>query len=608
MKRHLIATISGLFWAIPFLILIQCSENTISPITSISSSVDLSNFSSESLSSLDKKSSFDKYESSSFQNILSSVSDPHSSNVNISSSDEPYSSMSSSTAETENNISFSVTRGFISEPFNLELYSNLEGEIYFTLLGTEPTSNNGTLYTQPISIDSTIIVKAALFAEGARTSDIIAHSYLFPLQVLNQSDDIILPHTAWGHDGPDWDMDSDVISAITLGTGPTEILGDIPTLSLSMDWDSWFGTSGIYIAGEGIEKVVTVEYIEPDGSSYQSRSAVEIFGGSSVNRWKTDKLSMKLTFRDEHGDGKFDYPLFDDSPVERFDRVILDAVLNLSFLHPDHNQRKKALYIQDQFIADLHNALGGYSPHGSYAHLYLNGIYWGMYYIHERPDHSFAESYFGGDKDSYDVIKHTATTIVKGNTIAFANLQSLVQKDLSIDSNYTAVTAVLEIDDYIAYMLINIWAGNTDWNRHNWYATKSPTTKWRFHSWDAEHVLKDLNQNVTAQLSTGDIGFLSQLLLNKDFKDRVQAFVDREFNAGGILSSENASAIFTKRIDEISIAIIAESARWGDNQSPGSPYTKENTWDIQMDYLLTTYFPQRSAVVLEQLKTAGIIQ
>ena len=51
---------------------------------------------------------------------------------------------------------------------------------------------------------------------------------------------------------------------------------------------------------------------------------------------------------------------------------------------------------------------GGRRPHGKYVHLYLNGLYWGLYNVHERPDDSFADEYYGGDKDDYYVIKHAS--------------------------------------------------------------------------------------------------------------------------------------------------------------------------------------------------------
>ena len=67
------------------------------------------------------------------------------------------------------------------------------------------------------------------------------------------------------------------------------------------------------------------------------------------------------------------------------------------------------MYVQDQVVADLQNLAGGYAPHGTYVNLYLDGVYWGIYYVHERPDDSFAAAYLGGDKEDYDVIKHNPT-------------------------------------------------------------------------------------------------------------------------------------------------------------------------------------------------------
>ena len=34
----------------------------------------------------------------------------------------------------------------------------------------------------------------------------------------------------------------------------------------------------------------------------------------------------------------------------------------------------------------------------------LNGLYWGMYHVHERPDGDFMASYFGGESEDYDTV------------------------------------------------------------------------------------------------------------------------------------------------------------------------------------------------------------
>ena len=69
------------------------------------------------------------------------------------------------------------------------------------------------------------------------------------------------------------------------------------------------------------------------------------------------------------------------------------------------------------------------APHGKYVHLYLNGMYWGLYNLHERPDDSFADEYYGGDKDDYDVIKHNPAPDIawaEGGVTALNNYQTLL--------------------------------------------------------------------------------------------------------------------------------------------------------------------------------------
>ena len=94
--------------------------------------------------------------------------------------------------------------------------------------------------------------------------------------------------------------------------------------------------------------------------------------------------------------------------------MILDAGYNYSWFHQNPVQHSVARYVTDQVVSDLQNLAGGQAPHGKYVHLYLNGMYWGLYNLHERPDESFADAYYGGDKDDYDVIKHNPAPISPG--------------------------------------------------------------------------------------------------------------------------------------------------------------------------------------------------
>ena len=87
-------------------------------------------------------------------------------------------------------------------------------------------------------------------------------------------------------------------------------------------------------------------------------------------------------------------------------------------------------------------------------------------------------------------------TPVSGDATApgnYAALLNLVRQNMTVTANYAAVQQKLDIDDFIDYMLANYYSGNTDWAHKNWYASFNrvdPNGKWRFHSWDAEHVFK----------------------------------------------------------------------------------------------------------------------
>jgi hypothetical protein len=84
--------------------------------------------------------------------------------------------------------------------------------------------------------------------------------------------------------------------------------------------------------------------------------------------------------------------------------------------------------------------------------------------------------------------------------------------------------------------------------------------------------------------------------------------VYRHFFNEGVLTVEGAMALYQRRLDEVDRAVVGESARWGDNriEQGGVRYTRDEHWVAQRDWLLGTYFPRRTGIVLNQLKSAGL--
>jgi hypothetical protein len=505
---------------------------------------------------------------------------------------------------------FSVDRGFYTQAFTVAITTDTPGAtIRYTTDGTAPTPSTGTIYTSPVPVATTTFIRAIAYRDGYQPSNIDTHSYLFLADVLQQ-DGSGLPATAnWGHGGPDWDMDPEVVNDPRYANTLTDDLLAVPSISVVMDWDDLWagGGQGIYIAGESDPRAASFERITADGTrTFQENGSIQIQGQSSTGRWKTDKLSLRAKFTEAYGPSKLRTRLFEDSPVEAFDTFVLDAVLNLSWLHPSSGQRGPAQYIQDQVVADLQNLGGGRAPHGSYVHLYLNGVYWGMYYLHERPDAGFHQSYAGGEKDDWNVIKHTENTVVDGSNASYMDLIARMALDQAAPANHAAVAELLDIDDFILYMLCNYFLGNTDWAHKNLYASQneaSGDSRWRFHSWDAEHVVKNVNQDITGRRDNAGqpTDFHHRLRANDEYNLRFADIVHRHFFNGGIMSPGGAAAVYSNRVAQADRAIVGESARWGDNRD-STPRTRDDDWLPTVNGNIDNYFPQRTGIVLNQLK------
>ncbi len=77
---------------------------------------------------------------------------------------------------------FTVPAGSYPDAQQLEIRSSdANAKIYYTLDGSEPTADNGTLYILPVSVDETVTVKAIAVREGAVTSPVAAATYVFAL-------------------------------------------------------------------------------------------------------------------------------------------------------------------------------------------------------------------------------------------------------------------------------------------------------------------------------------------------------------------------------------------------------------------------------------------
>ncbi|MDB6131592.1 MAG: putative secreted protein, partial [Verrucomicrobiales bacterium] len=544
-------------------------------------------------------------------------------------------------------VHFSADHGFLTQAFNLSLSAAAGATIRYTLEGSEPTLSNGQNYSAPIPVNQTTVVRAAAFQTGMLPALTETRSYLFIESVLGQPVTPAGYPSVWNGQGgvsatADYAMDPRIVTNPLYSNLIRTGLYSLPALSISLLKDDLFGTNGIYSnatmrddASDLWDRASSVELIFPDGSpGFNVKSGLQILGGASREEAKTPKHSFRIGFKDKFGAGKLAYPFYQDSPLQEYNTLVLDATYNYGWTHSDATQRQKTQYVRDQWTADMQNAMGGIAAHGKYVHLFLNGLYWGIYDVHERPDDDFSANYGGGDKSEYDVLKVTSSTlqVVAGNATAFNAMMALANSGLSNDAQYQQIKQYLDLENFIDYMIINIYGGNTDWPSHNWYAFRRRVagSKFKWPVWDAEYVLKG-NEDISNNLSGGNPATLyNNLRLNAEFRLLFADRLQKHFFNGGVFYVDAVNknwdathpernmpaAIYMRRANEVDSAVVAESARWGDYRNPSTPYTRNTHWLAELNALLyitngpsgntLSYFPNRSATVLNQFKAINL--
>jgi len=523
---------------------------------------------------------------------------------------------------------FSRDRGIYEAPIEVAIATSTpHAVIRYTTDGSAPSGTNGTIYTGPIVISQTTTLRAAAFASGYVSSNVDTQTYLFLADVLGQQGVPDGYPSQWSDYPADYDVDPEIVNSPQYGGQLLSSLASIPSLSLVLEASDLFGPSGIYQHpqqdGVDWERPVSAEWINPDGSEgFQVDAGLRIQGAASRDPAFSPKHSLRLLFKAEYGDGSLSFPVF-GTEVDEFETLVLRAGYNNSWVHRESGQRRRALYIHDQFMRDTQLAMGRLSSSGSFVHLYINGMYWGLYNPVERPDANFAAAHLGGEEEDWDVI--AAGSLVDGDIGAWAQLMSTVEQNLadgvtpyvSTPSGYALVQQWLDVESFADYMILNIYAGNLDWPFRNWYAARRRETgaTFQFFSWDAERVMVDVNQDVTRANSPNSPGRIwAKLRSNPEFRLLVSDRLHEHLFNDGALSDSNALARFEALAAQVEPTVLGESARWGDYRRDVHPYQfgpydlyTPQHWQTELNWLRDNYFPARRDIVLEQFRTPNSV-
>lgn len=543
-------------------------------------------------------------------------------------------------------VTISEPRGYRTSPFTASLTcSDTNAEIRYTLDGSVPGTNS-TLYTRPVNITHTTTLRAGVVDPNTIRQNVATVTWIFLEDVLRQGS---TPPAGWPGNWQvnnhlmEYGMRQEIVTGdpIRLRNGMTNA---IPSLSLVTDLGNLFSAQrGIYVnpGNDGIawERPVSVELIDPvhgKSSEFQIDAGLRIRGAYSRSS-SNPKHSFRLFFRSDYGEGKLRFPLFGDEGASEFDKVDLRTSQNYSWAFENS---PSDTFVRETFSRDSQRDMGMPYTRSRYYHLYINGQYWGLFQTQERGDADFAATYLGGTNGDWDCIKTSqpgyTTTASDGTFDAFYALYDIAVnqgfsgaysnnyfrvKGLNPDgSRNPAYPVYLDEDNLIDYMLIALYTGDPDspvsiWGGmpNNMFADFNRVVpdgfKWLRH--DAEHSLgAHGDYPVTCDTTTAGANLNSlynfnpailhqRLCENPAYRLRFADLVQKHLYGDGALTPVKAQQRFRSRMDEIDLAIIGESARWGRGK------TRDETWLPACNYVVDTYLSQRRDIIVGHFRNRG---
>lgn len=340
------------------------------------------------------------------------------------------------------------------DPFSNPGYVALESEIpgaiiYYTLDGTYPGSF-ATPYTAPIYVSRNMVIRAVATKPGWLNSQPITHSYLFDydgkLPVVSLSTN---PEHFWDNDSGIYVMGSNASS-------------EFPYFGANF-WEDW-------------ERPIHIEMFEPNGDlGFSIDGGVKICGNySRANPQK----SLAIFARRIYGYSEIDYQIFPDKNIDQFEAIVLRNSGNdwgISHIRDG---------LVSKIAAEAGVAAQAYRP----TVVYLNGEYWGILNMREKINEHFLASHYAVDANNIDFME-SENTVIQGDGSDYTDLINFLKdNDMSAPENYSVISNAIDIDNYIRYIVTQIYIDNWDWPGNNvkYWRPKTDEGSWRWILFDAD--------------------------------------------------------------------------------------------------------------------------
>ena len=493
---------------------------------------------------------------------------------------------------------FSAQGGFYEESFSLEIFPFYQQHhIRFTTNGNRPTAQS-QLYTEPLLLDDLLYSTSEIYSlfdcppENFFLADSVPHCIVIRAAVFDADDNCISEVATNSYFIHSLGCDTHglpVISVCADSLGLFDYETGILVPGINYDPLNPHGTGNYFMKGSEWERLCNFEFYELDNTGVNQAVGLRTHGKQS--RWRQQK-GLKIYAREAYGEKRIKHRFFEEIPINDFKHLCLKP--SLSAWNGSGCKDYIASHIASQL--DLETLASRASV------LFLNGEYWGIYYVTEKPDERYLEDHFGIDIDAVTIINNWKEAEY-GSLDHFEALYDwLEEADLSDDAQYAYIASRIDVDNFIDYYVFELFAANIDWPSSNTRFWQLGNGKWRWVFYDGDACLETQSFDVFANATyDGDDTypasrrstlFFRKLLTNKQFRNQFSSrFNQLVFNT---FAYENTKPFFDSIQLVLQDEIPNQIARFG------VPVNYE-TWNAYAMAVINRFLRERPQQILDEL-------
>lgn len=495
-------------------------------------------------------------------------------------------------------IVFSQPGGFYDNAFLLSLSCSTDGcSIHYTVNGNTPTAHDLT-YNSPIALDESlfpssniytivncpenewflpdsiqkcIVIRAAAFDEtGNQIGKVVTNTYLIQSLGCNT------------HGLPVVSLCADSLDLFDYERG-------IFVPGVTFDPSNPNETGNYYQSGREWERPMNIEFYELDNTGINQQAGLRTHGGNGRG---IQQKCMKIYARNEYGKKRFKHKFFESITDTSFKHLVLKP-LTATWFRAGVND-----HICNQIASQLNLETLASRP----VAFYLNGEYWGIYFIHEKPDERYLETHCHVDIENVNLIESWWGECEAGTNDSFLELYDYIyNNDLTDPEAYTYVASRIDIDNFIDYQIFEIFTANLDWPANNMRCWQEGDGRWRWIFFDGDIALikKEFDAFANATYdgpqaypsNSRATLFLRKLIQNETFE---AAFINR-FNQllHSALAHESTKPFTDNALETLKGEMPNQVARFGNPESA-------ELWEGHVRYL-DEFLSLRANYIYEQL-------